>query len=50
MLLSLLHVFEEDPLVEATALAALAARFRHDLLPAHVMSRGKSLQYLQHVG
>ena len=50
MLLSLLHVFEEDPLVEATALAALAARFGHDLLPAHVMSRCESLEHFQHVG
>ena len=47
---SLVDVFEEDPLVEATALATLAAGLRHDLLPAHAMGRGESLQYLQHIG
>src|ERR1035438_9955317 len=37
------RVFEEDPVVEAAALGALAARFRHDVLPAHVMGRSESL-------
>jgi len=46
----LLHVFEEDPLVEAAAFGALAARFRHDILPAHVMGCGESLKYFQDVG
>ena len=49
MLLSLLHVFEEDPLVEATALGPLAARFRNDLPPAHVMDRREGLEHFQHV-
>jgi hypothetical protein len=30
-----LDVFEEDPLIEAAALGALAARFGHDALPAN---------------
>ena len=47
---SLVDVFQQDPLVEAAPLSALATHLRHDLLPAHVMSRGESLQYLQHVG
>ena len=38
----LLYVFEKDPVLEAAALSALAAGFRHDVLPAHVMSRGES--------
>ena len=50
MLLGLFDVFEEDPAVEAAALSTLAARFRHDLLPAHVMSHGERLQYFQNVG
>ena len=33
----------------AAALGALAARFRHDVLPAHVMSRSESLEYFQNV-
>jgi len=36
--------------VEAAALGALAARFRHNVLPAHVMSHGESLEYFQNVG
>src|ERR1035441_698062 len=40
---SLVDIFEEDPVVEAAALGALAARFRHDVLPAHAMGRGESL-------
>jgi hypothetical protein len=39
MLPSLVDVFEEDPVVEAAALGALAARFGHDVFPAHVMGR-----------
>src|ERR1035437_1707064 len=50
MLPSLVDVFEEDPVVEAAALGALTARFRHNVLPAHVMSRGESLEYFQNVG
>ena len=50
MLPSLVDVFEEDPVVEAAAIGALAARFRHDILPAHVMGRGESLEYFQNVG
>ena len=47
---SLVDVFEEDPVVEAAALGALATRFRHDVLPADAMSSGESLQYFQDVG
>ncbi len=36
---TLLDVFEEDPVLEAAPLGALAARFRHDVFPAHVMGR-----------
>ena len=50
MLTSSLHVFEEDPPVEAAALGTLAARFGHNVLPACVMSRGESLEYFEHVG
>ena len=50
MLPSLVDVSEEDPVVEAATLSTLAARFRHDFLPAHVMDRGKSMEYFQHVG
>jgi hypothetical protein len=49
MLPSLLHVFEEDPLVEAAAFNTLTARLRHNLLPAHVMDRGEGLEYFQNV-
>ena len=50
LLPSLVDVFEEDPFVEAAAFGALAARFRDNILPAHVMSRSEGLEYLQHVG
>jgi hypothetical protein len=46
----MVDVFEEDPLVEATALAALTARFRQNVLPAQVMSRGESPEDFQNVG
>jgi hypothetical protein len=42
---SLVDVFEEDPLVEAATLGPLAARFRNDLLPAHVMDRREGLEH-----
>jgi hypothetical protein len=45
----LVNVFEEDPLVEAAALVALADRFRYDIFPAHAMSRGQRLQNFQYV-
>jgi hypothetical protein len=48
--MGLVDILEKDPVAKATALAALAARFRHDILPAHVMGRGESLEYFQHVG
>src|ERR1019366_428568 len=47
---SLVDVFEEDPVVEAAALGALAARLRHDGLPAHVMGRTESPEDFQKVG
>jgi hypothetical protein len=50
ILLSFVDIFEEDPVAEAAALGALAARFGHNVLPAHVMGRSESLEYFQHVG
>jgi hypothetical protein len=44
MLPSVLHVFEKDPVGEAAALGPLAVRFQHDILPDHVMDRGKGLE------
>jgi len=50
MLLGLVDVFEEDPVVEAAALGALAARLGHDVVPAHVVGCGEGLEYFQDVG
>ena len=46
---ALVDVFEEDPVVEAAALGAFAVRFRHHLVPAHVICRGEGLEYFQDV-
>ena len=45
----LLHVFEEDPVVEAASLSALASRLRHDVLPAHAMGHSEGLEYFQDI-
>jgi hypothetical protein len=49
ILLSLIDVFEEDPVIEAATLGAFAARFRHYVLPAHVVGGGEGLEYFQDV-
>ena len=36
-------------MVEAAALGALAARFGHDVFPAHIVGSGEGLEYLQDV-
>jgi S-adenosyl methyltransferase len=44
----LIDVFEKDPLVEAAALAPLAGRLRHDILPAR--GRGELIELLRRHG
>jgi hypothetical protein len=49
MLRGLVDVFEEGPVAETTAFGTLAARLRHDVLPAHAMGRSEGPEYFQDI-